>query len=128
MNNCNYCTYYKELLYENCDNVKRSWLISTTIDYGNIDKENIATINFKRDYLPEISKEQGWTKAQTIDSLLRKGGYKNHISEDFRQSIVLTRYKSVKKMFACLLILIINYTIILHTFFTHTHTCIMKYL
>ncbi|XP_078268730.1 nuclear protein AMMECR1 [Rhinoraja longicauda] len=47
-------------------------------------------------YLPEVAKEQGWDHTQTIDSLLRKGGYKAPISNDFRKTIKLTRYHSEK--------------------------------
>lgn len=47
-------------------------------------------------YLPEVMPEQGWTKRQAIDSLLRKGNYKAAVTEDFRRAIKLTRYKSVK--------------------------------
>ncbi|XP_074061485.1 nuclear protein AMMECR1 isoform X2 [Macrotis lagotis] len=47
-------------------------------------------------YLPEVAKEQGWDHIQTIDSLLRKGGYKATITNDFRKSIKLTRYRSEK--------------------------------
>ncbi|KAM9326185.1 nuclear protein AMMECR1 isoform 2-T2 [Gastrophryne carolinensis] len=47
-------------------------------------------------YLPEVAKEQGWDHIQTIDSLLRKGGYKAAISNDFRKTIKLTRYRSEK--------------------------------
>ncbi|XP_059832857.1 nuclear protein AMMECR1-like isoform X2 [Hemitrygon akajei] len=47
-------------------------------------------------YLPEVAKEQGWDHIQTIDSLLRKGGYKAPISNDFRKTIKLTRYHSEK--------------------------------
>ncbi|XP_042196513.1 AMME syndrome candidate gene 1 protein [Callorhinchus milii] len=47
-------------------------------------------------YLPEVAKEQGWDHIQTIDSLLRKGGYKAPISSDFRKTIKLTRYRSEK--------------------------------
>nr|VZI39507.1 unnamed protein product [Spirometra erinaceieuropaei] len=32
-------------------------------------------------YLPEVAAEQGWNHQETIDSLLRKGGYKNEITE-----------------------------------------------
>ncbi|MEQ2178521.1 AMME syndrome candidate protein 1 protein [Goodea atripinnis] len=39
-------------------------------------------------YLPEVAKEQ--------DSLLRKGGYKAPITNDFRKTIKLTRYRSEK--------------------------------
>lgn len=47
-------------------------------------------------YLPEIAKEQNWNHVQTIDSLLRKGGYKSKISNEIRDSISLTRYQSEK--------------------------------
>uniref|UniRef100_A0A7M4EQB2 AMMECR nuclear protein 1 n=1 Tax=Crocodylus porosus TaxID=8502 RepID=A0A7M4EQB2_CROPO len=47
-------------------------------------------------YLPEVAKEQGWDHIQTIDSLLRKGGYKAPITNEFRKSIKLTRYRSEK--------------------------------
>ncbi|XP_044283281.1 AMME syndrome candidate gene 1 protein isoform X2 [Varanus komodoensis] len=47
-------------------------------------------------YLPEVAKEQGWDHIQTIDSLLRKGGYKAPITNDFRKTIKLTRYRSEK--------------------------------
>lgn len=47
-------------------------------------------------YLPEVMPEQGWTKLQAIDSLLRKGGFKGKISESVREKIKLTRYRSSK--------------------------------
>ncbi|CAO3596828.1 unnamed protein product [Absidia cylindrospora] len=47
-------------------------------------------------YLPEVMEEQGWTKEEAIDSLLRKGGYIGHITKAKRQSITLTRYQSQK--------------------------------
>ena len=40
----------------------------------------------------------GWSKVQAINSLLRKGGYKEHITEDFRKSIGLVRYQSEKSV------------------------------
>lgn len=36
----------------------------------------------------------GWDQIQTIDSLLRKGGYKGHITSATRSSIKLIRYTS----------------------------------
>lgn len=42
-------------------------------------------------YLPEVAPEQGWDHVQTIDSLLRKGGYKGPITGETRRSIRLTR-------------------------------------
>lgn len=47
-------------------------------------------------YLPEVSAEQGWSKVEAIDSLLRKGGYKAAINDSKRKSIRLTRYQSEK--------------------------------
>ncbi|VDL93792.1 unnamed protein product [Schistocephalus solidus] len=47
-------------------------------------------------YLPEVAAEQGWNHEETIDSLLRKGGYKSEITEAVRASVQLTRYRSEK--------------------------------
>ncbi|XP_015747199.1 PREDICTED: AMMECR1-like protein [Acropora digitifera] len=47
-------------------------------------------------YLPEVAKEQGWNQIQTIDSLLRKGGYKGTINAEVRGSVKVTRYQSEK--------------------------------
>lgn len=45
-------------------------------------------------YLPQVATEQGWDQVQTIDSLLRKGGYRAVITQELRKSIKLTRYRS----------------------------------
>ncbi|KAM4693738.1 AMMECR1-like protein isoform 2-T2 [Discoglossus pictus] len=45
-------------------------------------------------YLPEVAKEQDWDQIQTIDSLLRKGGFKAPITNEFRKSIKLTRHST----------------------------------
>ncbi|KAG0239643.1 AMME chromosomal region protein 1-like [Mortierella sp. GBA43] len=47
-------------------------------------------------YLPEVAKEQGWTKKKAIHSLLRKGGFRGSITDDVMRAIVLTRYQSRK--------------------------------
>lgn len=47
-------------------------------------------------YLPEVAREQGWTKPQTIDSLMRKGGYKHQVTNEMRSRVKLTRYQSEK--------------------------------
>lgn len=47
-------------------------------------------------YLPEVASEQGWNHVQTIDSLLKKGGFRGTITTEVRQSILLTRYQSEK--------------------------------
>lgn len=38
----------------------------------------------------------GWNQIQTIDSLLRKGGFKGTITAEVRNSIKVTRYQSEK--------------------------------
>lgn len=47
-------------------------------------------------YLPEVALDHEWDHIETIDSLLRKGGYKGAITDDVRESINLTRYRSEK--------------------------------
>ena len=47
-------------------------------------------------YLPEVAAEQGWDHDETIDSLLRKGGYKSQITEEFRKQLAVIRYQSEK--------------------------------
>lgn len=47
-------------------------------------------------YLPDVPPEQGWDKIQTIDSLLRKGGFKGPVTPEVRQSLRLVRYQSEK--------------------------------
>ena len=55
-----------------------------------------ADQNVSATYLPEVAHEQGWNHIQTLDSLLRKGGYKAQITSDMRKSVQVTRYKSEK--------------------------------
>ncbi|VDO92605.1 unnamed protein product [Soboliphyme baturini] len=38
----------------------------------------------------------GWNQVQTIDSLLRKGGFRGHITPEVRNSICLVRFQSEK--------------------------------
>ncbi|XP_050549126.1 nuclear protein AMMECR1 [Daktulosphaira vitifoliae] len=45
-------------------------------------------------YLPKVPEEQGWDKIQTIDSLLRKGGFRGPVTAEIRRSLKLTRYQS----------------------------------
>jgi len=39
---------------------------------------------------------EGWDQIQTIDSLMRKGGYRGIITPEVRQSLKVTRYQSEK--------------------------------
>lgn len=49
-------------------------------------------------YLPDVMKDQQWTKEEAIESLLRKGGYRGRVTSKYcMDSIVLTRYQSQKR-------------------------------
>ncbi|KAF6199449.1 hypothetical protein GE061_007475 [Apolygus lucorum] len=47
-------------------------------------------------FLPEVAAERGWDTTETIDQLLRKGGFRGPITTQVRESIRLTRYKTEK--------------------------------
>ncbi|KAI9141384.1 AMMECR1 domain-containing protein, partial [Paraphysoderma sedebokerense] len=47
-------------------------------------------------YLPDVPPSQGWTKVETIDSLVAKAGYYGRIDDDLRENISLRRYQSSK--------------------------------
>lgn len=45
-------------------------------------------------YLPEVAAQEGWTKSETVDSLVRKSGYIGQITESMRRRFHITRYQS----------------------------------
>eukprot|EP00850_Spirogloea_muscicola_P003273 SM000013S26442 [mRNA] locus=s13:402583:403857:+ [translate_table: standard] len=45
-------------------------------------------------YLPEVAEQEGWTKLETVDSLVRKAGYLGPISDSLRRKLRITRYQS----------------------------------
>jgi len=45
-------------------------------------------------YLPEVAAQEGWTKVETVDSLVRKAGYVGPITESMRRKFRITRYQS----------------------------------
>ncbi|CAA6660672.1 unnamed protein product [Spirodela intermedia] len=45
-------------------------------------------------YLPEVAAHEGWTKVETIDSLMRKAGFNGSITESLRRRVRVTRYQS----------------------------------
>jgi len=47
-------------------------------------------------FLPEVAKEQGWSKSETISELIAKSGYKKTLSTKSQQNIRVTRYQSSK--------------------------------
>uniref|UniRef100_A0A1I7ZTZ5 AMMECR1 domain-containing protein n=1 Tax=Steinernema glaseri TaxID=37863 RepID=A0A1I7ZTZ5_9BILA len=47
-------------------------------------------------YLPEVAEEQGWNHVETLDNLMRKGGFQGRISEADRRTVRMTRFQSEK--------------------------------
>jgi len=71
----------------------RDWEVGThgiDIEYHENGKRMTAV------YLPEVALEQGWSHVETIDNLMRKGGYQGRISESDRRKVRLTRFQSDK--------------------------------
>ena len=47
-------------------------------------------------YLPDVILEQGWTQTEAIDSLIRKSGCEQPITEDLRASLEVSRFTSTR--------------------------------
>lgn len=45
-------------------------------------------------YLPDVCSEQGWTKVECVNSLIRKAGFRGQITEELRRRLRVTRYQS----------------------------------
>eukprot|EP00274_Cyanoptyche_gloeocystis_P003255 CAMPEP_0196658614 /NCGR_PEP_ID=MMETSP1086-20130531/30570_1 /TAXON_ID=77921 /ORGANISM="Cyanoptyche gloeocystis , Strain SAG4.97" /LENGTH=209 /DNA_ID=CAMNT_0041992257 /DNA_START=92 /DNA_END=721 /DNA_ORIENTATION=- len=52
--------------------------------------------SYSSTYLPDICPEQGWTQHECIESLIRKAGYNDHVTEDLRRCLRVTRYQGTK--------------------------------
>ena len=48
-------------------------------------------------YLPEVALEQGWSKEETVEELMRKGGWEGRVGEKERREMKITRYESQKR-------------------------------
>jgi len=62
-----------------------------TIDFTNSTRESYSAT-----YLPDVAHEQGWSRQQTINELIRKAGYKGSPSSAVMRSLTVTRYQSSK--------------------------------
>jgi len=61
-----------------------------------IDFVDSSGVSRSATYLPEVAGEQGWTKEEALESLVRKSGYKGALNQSLLASIKLTRYQSSK--------------------------------
>ena len=52
--------------------------------------------HYSATYLPEVAKEQHWTRKEAVDSLIRKAGYNGQIDKNLYARISCTRYQSSK--------------------------------
>jgi uncharacterized protein (TIGR00296 family) len=47
-------------------------------------------------YLPEVAAREGWSKEATIESLIRKAGFRGEVTSKLKRSLEVTRYQSTK--------------------------------
>ena len=78
--------------FEECDDVY-DW---NPDRHGIVINFRVNCIGYSATYLPDVVTEQGWTKREAIDSLVRKSGYRSAVDEHFRSKINVTRYQSNK--------------------------------
>ncbi|KAG5003895.1 hypothetical protein JHK82_027904 [Glycine max] len=75
----------------------RRWF-GSTLSAGDLDSvvESVEMIVrwCSATYLPEVAANEGWTKTEAVDSLIRKAGYNGPITDELRMQIQLTRYQS----------------------------------
>ena len=62
--------------------------------HGIIIKFSDAGVEYSAVYLPEVLPENGWTKREAVDNLIRKAGYVGAITDAVLSRISLTRYQS----------------------------------
>ncbi|XP_071738828.1 uncharacterized protein At2g38710-like [Rutidosis leptorrhynchoides] len=67
--------------------VRKHGIIIEFVDPDNKTRRNAT-------YLPDVAAQEGWTKIEAIDSLMRKAGFNGTITESVRKRIQLTRYQS----------------------------------
>lgn len=79
--------------YEECQHVY-DWIVGI---HGIIISFTVNGRDYNATYLPEVSKQQGWTQEEAIESLVRKAGWYGHIQDHMIQSIRCTRYQSSKE-------------------------------
>jgi uncharacterized protein (TIGR00296 family) len=70
-----------------------NWEIGT---HGIVIRFNISGRSYKAIFLPEVAKEQGWTKRQTLEHLIKKAGYTGRVTQSILDVIDLERFVSSK--------------------------------
>ena len=50
-------------------------------------------LDFKSTYLPQVAREQGWSRMETLKSLLKKAGYKGEVDQELLSNLELTKFQ-----------------------------------
>jgi len=88
------CTVGVSLLVNFEPNLKwDEWEVGT---HGIVIRFAVQGTHYKAVFLPEVAKDQGWTKKETIEALIRKSGFKGRIDAKLLESIKLERFVSSK--------------------------------
>ena len=54
----------------------------------------IARCQRSATFLPEVAKHERWSCQDTIDALIAKAGFVGSVTDQLRESLVITRYQS----------------------------------
>jgi AMME syndrome candidate gene 1 protein len=78
--------------YETC----KDWSDWTVGIHGIVLKWRWDTRDYSATYLPEVASDQGWDVATTVDSLIRKAGFRGRITAEVKEALQCTRYQTSK--------------------------------
>jgi uncharacterized protein (TIGR00296 family) len=65
-------------------------------EHGILIKFKVESQEFRAVFLPEVASEQGWTKRETLDALIRKSGYRGGVDEKLMATLKVERFESSK--------------------------------
>ena len=69
------------------------WVVGT---HGIRIRFKVSRRTFSATYLPEVSQEQGWTKLEALESLIRKAGFSGAVDQTLLSKVSVERYQSSK--------------------------------
>jgi AMME syndrome candidate gene 1 protein len=78
--------------YEDCEHC-HDWTVGV---HGILIQWQWEGCEYSATYLPEVAIDQGWDQPTTVNSLIRKAGYRGTITDTMKDDIQCTRYQSSK--------------------------------
>ena len=81
--------------FEECDDYL-DWEVGKHGIYIHLTPPNGGHRTLTATYLPEVAREQGWTKEEAIDSAIHKAGWSGKVTEEIRWGLRVRRYQSEK--------------------------------